>query len=511
MKLIQNKIASLFSSINSKKIFVLLCIVIIYFFALCPPTDPDMGWHLTDGKYLMEHGFHVAKTDIFSYTMPDFPLIMHEWMMDIIMYNIFTNGGLFILSAIIAIITTAAFIIASLGVSAKIEYKMIAAILGIIASVPILGVKAQMVSLLGLAIVVFVIFKFRKNQDTKSIYFFPLLFFLWVNMHGGFGVGLFFIGVFLALEYFKNILLWISRKLIKWGFFEKSSRWLQENSISGKSAWRLTMIFSASCLATLINPYGWRVYIEVVTTIFDKYAKSFIAEWFPVTIVNPMSSQFIIYLVLLGILLIVSRKKIDVTYLAIASVFLYLAFSSWRHLPLFMIISIPFWVSIVEYLVGKELSIVLNKKWFLACLFIAAASISWQKMQAVPVSYSVDKIAEVGSYPLGAVKFLKSDSKPGNIFNEYNWGGFLIWQYPEKKLYIDGRMPSWRHNGFSILEEFNETFKSGEGLEKTLKKYDVSQALVYNNVVNQLSFRNIGWQPVYQDNLAAVFERPEDF
>ena len=338
----------------------------------------------------------------------------------------------------------------------------------------------------------------------------PLLFFVWVNLHGGFPVGLFFIGVFLALEYFKNGLLAVFLKFKKWNFFEKASGWLQKNSLSLKSALKLNLLFILSCVATLVNPYGWRIYIEIVTTIFDKYAKSFIAEWFPVSAMNPTSSQFILYIFFLAVLLIISFRKSDFTYVAVAAVFLYLSFSSWRHLPLFMIVSIPLWVLIVEFLAGKELSVVLNKKWFLACFLVATIVIPYQRMKLVPADYSIERIAEKGNYPAEAVKFLKANPKPGNIFNEYNWGGYLIWQYPEKKLYIDGRMPSWRHKGFSVLEEFNNTFKSGEGLVATIEKYGITQALVYNNVPNQMSFRSLKWELAYEDSLALVFSRPEE-
>jgi hypothetical protein len=487
--------------------FILFGTLFVYFLCLRAPIDPDMGWHLMDGKYLIEHNFKAAKTDIFSHSMSDFPLIMHEWTHDIMMYKLFIWFNFFGLAMIYAAVTCAAFILVSWGIKAKEEYKIIPAILGAIAGGYVIGVKAQMFSLLGLASIVFIIFKFRQNPKTKLSYLLPLIFLLWVNFHGGFAVGLFFIGVFLSLEYFKKFCHYILGKTKRLGGVRK---WLGENSSSYGSLLRLDTIFIFSCLATLINPYGWRIYIEIVTTIFDSYAKSIIGEWLPVSTAIPLAFQLFAYLALLGILLIMSWRKADYTYLAIVIVFLYLAFSSWRHVPIFIIISIPLWVSIVEHLSGKELSKLIQKKWFLAVFLLATVAIGYQRMQITPRSYSIERMSREGNFPIGAVRYLHENTKPGNLWNEYNWGGYLIWQYPERKVYIDGRMASWKLRDRRIFLEFNKAMEHKPGWEKTLEENNITQALVYNNPSNDIAFTNLGWSKAYGDYLSLVFDKPDN-
>lgn len=487
--------------------FIFLGTLFIYFLCLRAPTDPDMGWHLMDGKYLIEHNFQAAKADIFSHSMSDFPLIMHEWVHDIMMYKLFSWFSFFGLSIIYAAVTCTAFILVSWGIEAKAEYKIIPAILGVIAGGYVIGVKAQMFSLLGLALIIFIIFKFRQNPKTKLIYFFPPIFLWWVNFHGGFAVGLFFIGIFLFLEYLKNSCLYFLKETEK---LKSLKKWLEGNSLSYGSLLKLDAVFLLSCLATLVNPYGWRIYIEIVTTIFDSYAKSIIGEWLPVSAAVPFAFQLFTYLVLLGILLIMSWRKADYTYLAIVLVFLYLAFSSWRHVPIFIIISIPLWVSIVEHLAGKELSRLIQKKWFLAVFLLATAAIGYQRMQITPRSYSIERMSQEGNYPIGAVRYLRENAKPGNLWNEYNWGGYLIWQYPERKVYIDGRMASWNLRGRRIFLEFNTAMGHKDGWEKTLEENGITQALVYNNPFNDAAFTNLGWSKAYGDYLSLVFNKPEN-
>jgi len=477
MKSILYKIRNFARNVDAGKVFMLLGMILIFLVALRPPIDPDMGWHLKDGEYLIDHNFKVAKRDIFSYTMPDFPLVMHEWVTDIIMYLVYDTAGLFALSIFFAIVTAAAFLLASFGVEARREYKIIAAILAIIASIPILGVRPQMINLLGLALVIFIIFRFRANPKSKIIYWFPLILAVWVNLHGGFAVGLFFIALFLAIGVVEHFLALILLNCDR-NFLLAIRKRIVSDLLPFDSLAKLGVFFFLSVLATLVNPYGWRVYVEVFTTVFDKYAKEYIGEWTAVTFSNPMSYQFITYLILLAILLLFSFRRIDFTYLAIAVVFLFLALSSWRHIPLFLIVSIPLWVVIVESLVGRELLNITRKKWFL--ILISAAIIITVKQQfqkVIPPSFSIEKLAEQGNFPYGAVAYLKANPIEGRMFNEYNWGGFLIWQYPEKKVFIDGRMPSWRIGHYKAFEEFNEITEFGEGWGEILNSYGVKFAL----------------------------------
>ncbi|MDZ7666367.1 MAG: hypothetical protein U5K27_13775 [Desulfotignum sp.] len=38
------------------------------------------------------------------------------------------------------------------------------------------------------------------------------------------------------------------------------------------------------------------------------------------------------------------------------------------------------------------------------------------------------------------VDHIKAGNIHGNLFNQYRWGGFLLWAIPDQKVFIDGRM-----------------------------------------------------------------------
>jgi hypothetical protein len=215
-------------------------------------------------------------------------------------------------------------------------------------------------------------------------------------------------------------------------------------------------------------------------------------------------------LTLFGVLLFFGFKKIGHVYLVIALIFLYLAFSSWRHVPIFLIISIPLWVEVVNKLAGQELSKLTRNKWFLVVMALVVFLVAKQEIEIVyPISTSIDRLAKEGAYPMGAVKYLKENPIKGRMFNEYNWGGFLIWQYPEKKVYIDGRMPSWRLGEYKVFEEFGQVLHFKDNWQDILNRQEVEFVLVYNSYINKVVFSSQGWEEKYADGLAAIYVRPQ--
>jgi hypothetical protein len=178
-------------------------------------------------------------------------------------------------------------------------------------------------------------------------------------------------------------------------------------------------------------------------------------------------------------------------------------------MPLFLIVSNPFWVGIVEHLTGQELLKMISRRWALALMLLAAILIARQQLKdTLDRSSSPEKLAG-GDYPYRAVQYLKSHPLPGPMLNEYNWGGYLIWQYPERKVFIDGRMPSWKIGNFRIFEEFSNIMGGDQGWEDKFKKYDFGFALVYNNPYNDIKFNYLGWKKVYSDDLATIYQNPE--
>lgn len=488
-----------FSVIKPQYIFILGCLLLIFFVGLKTPYDPDMGWHLKNGQYLLTHHLKVPKTDIYTYTMPDYPLVMHEWITDILMYIIYNVFSFWGLSIIFALVTAAAFFIAAKSVRAKSEYQIIASLIGAMASFTIVGIRPQVITLLFLGLLLFILFRFMENPQSKIIFWLPLLFLAWVNLHGGFVIGLFTLVLFLIAEFLKI-------------FFQKIYQGIKSHDyyikvLLGKDWLKIFFITVLSGIATLINPYFWRVYAEIYATMSDPLLKNNIAEWFPVSLKSSQSYFFIIYLGLIVMLGVLLYKKLKFTPVFMFLVFVYIGFSSWRNMPLFIIFSIPLWVYFASGLVGETLSRLVSSKLVLALLILAVVITGYQQIKLVSKSNaSVEAMSKYSEYkyPYDAVQYIKAHPPSGNMLNMYNMGGYLIWQLPEYKVFIDGRMPSWKYHGQSVMLEFQDLVNLKNNWQNILDKYKVDWAFLDPRASLAVVLANDGWKNVYQDNLAVI-------
>jgi hypothetical protein len=90
----------------------------------------------------------------------------------------------------------------------------------------------------------------------------------------------------------------------------------------------------------------------------------------------------------------------------------------------------------------------------------------------------------------------------GNLFNDYNWGGYLIWHLREYPVFVDGRTDLF---GDLILNDYLEIMGLGNSWNDTLNAYEVGVILVKSesNLAEVLSYSN--WKEVYRDDLTVVF------
>src|SRR5271166_6969024 len=73
-------------------------------------TDPDLWWHLRTGQWIVETG-HVPHSDPFSFTRGGHAWVSHEWLSEVVFYELWKHGGTTALIVFSAIITTAGFML----------------------------------------------------------------------------------------------------------------------------------------------------------------------------------------------------------------------------------------------------------------------------------------------------------------------------------------------------------------------------------------------------------------
>jgi len=447
--------------------------------------DPDYGWHISMGKYILEKG--IPKTDPFSYTMPSYPFVDHAWLASVLMYEgdkWLGKNGLAVVFGLIAA--------ATLGLVGKKKGWELAVLLGGGLLIYQAGVRPQVLDWIFVAI----IWKFFSNEEIWKKWRFGIvgMFWLWGNLHGGFVIGLL-------------MLLWM---MVSKGIEER--RW----DVKNLTVWFLSLG------ATFINPYLWRTWWEVWMTFSDTGLHGRIAEWMPFYYQTQPTFWF---LVILWVMLVVWEKKKEWWKISTLAITLVAGLFSIRNLAFFTLLAIlelpklmeNFWNQIAKNEIKKR------AKYF----YILMVGIAVGAFLLVTSILAVKIGNKELSYPAGAVRFLKGRETFGNIFSTYNWGGYLIWKYPEKKVFIDGRMPSWRMNSkgvetASAMEEYLQISETGNYRE-IFTKYNIKIALLpssSNQLWGDRMLENLmktekiplrerlegdGWKKIYEDESCVVY------
>jgi hypothetical protein len=113
-------------------------------------------------------------------------------------------------------------------------------------------------------------------------------------------------------------------------------------------------------------------------------------------------------------------------------------------------------------------------------------------------------------FPVEAAEFVSRERLPGPLFNDFDWGGYLIWALPDYPVSIDGRTNLY---GEKRLERSMDTWNAEAGWENDP---DLAKARVViapkkrSGQATPLTERLRGspeWEKRFEDNTAVVFVR----
>ena len=478
--MLANKLTILLRS-NLKLLGVFFAIVSILFVCNYFYFETDYLWITKGGEWILKN-HQIPRVDIWSYTLSDYPWIFHEWGSGVIAYLISSNVGYWAMVLLGSVMMTVAMLINS-PKKFIYRYYVVYLIAAILLALPMAGFRPQQFSFLFVAIYFALYIKYFKNKTISWLIPIPIIMALWVNLHGGFFLGL-AVGLYMILTKFAQRIGLFS----KLGFISKPTK---------RDFIILTCTLVVTFLASLLNPYGIHIYREVYNTLFAISVP--ISEW------SPTANWIIIiaYGLFVAITTIV-RRKIPVEillacYVGLASLLIQ------KFISLFIIISLyPFCLGLSEVsksVRSNRLEFIANKsrKWFILMfvLILLAA-----------IRFSLSKSWDM---PVGAVEYLKTQPAPGKkMINNYGWGGYLVTNYPEQKVFIDGRMASWREKDRFLARDFLLITLGIKPNSWLFDQYGVDWAILYiqkdKKIIEGLS-QSTDWQELYRDNVSVIYRK----
>ena len=106
--------------------------------------------------------------------------------------------------------------------------------------------------------------------------------------------------------------------------------------------------------------------------------------------------------------------------------------------------------------------------------------------------------------PVAAVEFIKRENLKGNMFNNDEFGDYIIYAaWPRYKVFFDGRSDMY---GSSKIKEYLKLTRVQPGWERIMEKYDISW-VIYNakSALSSVLLERKDWQLIYSDKVANIF------
>jgi len=447
-------------------------------------------------------------TDTFAYTSSVEPVVHHEWGVGAILYALTVQlglGGTGLVLLRLALIGTVAAACIAVARLRGADWTAIAlcAPLAIFLTWPGLSpVRAHLFTFAFTAILLLIL-ELERRGHTRALLAWPVLFVVWLNLHGGVVVGVGLLGLY-TLE-----------RLVR-TFREKRSL---EEALRAHAL--LLAVAASSAPLFLVNPYGWAYIPYLVDALL--LDRPLMPEWWPLWAEPFRGGPLLLFLAsvaVAGYALVRgdrSRSRFGLLLLAAGALF---AVRSVRGLPIYALL----WLAIIPPLLrGTPLVAMVRGAAVrraraigtvgvaLGVLLIARATMIGAFSVIVPV-----EPGDPGNqlYPAGAVQYLDEVGFEGNLMTPFGVGAYVSWHlWPQVRVGMDSRyevafdpdlvVEAQRiYGGTGDWRAFLERFPT----DAVLVAFD---APMHDSIMARVDAGGPGvWAPRYRDDAYVIFAPP---
>jgi hypothetical protein len=383
------------------------------------PADPDLWHRLTLGEALWKTG-QFPPGDAFSYLADYKNIADHEWGSAIIFYALYHWGGP---GAIVGMKLVALAITLALLVWAGLRQRAPSPLAAAFYALVLLALLPSFQSTVRCMVFTHVFFAlwlfwFQCERHGRPVFtgWYVLTAIIWANLHGGFAIGLAWLAGICLIEFCHG------------------------------GSWRKWLVRLGLCfLATLINPFGWRLWISTGRALLS--ARQGFDEWAPVSWWTHPGSYVGYELLLFGVVLALAFQihrrgwaKVDRSIFTIIIAFTFLSMTSARHTSLFAAVA----GALLPSLFPQEPSLdsftnPIHRLAYMALRSTLLIIPLYSSMYILPGNGFQLRYPNVAC-PMSAVDYLKRQNIRGNLLVPFNYGSYAMWELRgQMRVSMDGR------------------------------------------------------------------------
>lgn len=437
--------------------------------AFLMPAQGDTWWQLRAGQEMWRTR-NVLLRDTFSHTVNGAPWPNHEWLSQVLFYGVYEVGGLPLLTIVSGAAVTGAWWIVWRLTPGTARARLLLTSFVIASASAMWSPRPQVLSLLLLALMMLLLCR-------RRYFWLPLVFLCWANLHGAVVMGM----------------LLLTAALVATGLENRSD-------LPG-----LALASVCCLLATLATPLGMTFWIEIAHSL-ARIRQLGIQEWSPPRLTSlSMIPFWVLAVALVGLMVrharalsrdVEARRRGSLTVCACALTLLPLAVTAERNVPPFLLLAVPAIAALIWRGEHTVLAPTRQRPRLNAALTAVAGVLA-----CGTVAYAYAKpIDHMRWAPLPQTSLSALRACPGNLYNRYDEGGYLIWFAPDHKVFLDGRQDPYP---VDLVREQVRVETTGD-FERVFRRYNIHCAYVPAGSVVTARLSQAGWTPLFRDAQWAV-------
>jgi hypothetical protein len=316
-----------------------------------------------------------------------------------------------------------------------------------------------------------------RRDRPRSLWALPVIVAVWANVHGSFVLGPLLGGL----------------------------AWLEDRRDRAPVA-RTTLVATAvACVATLANPFGWRVLGYTVQIGTNSTIRNLISEWRPTTVTMAAGAAFFGSVAGLAVYLARSERKVPWLTLLRLGIFFALGLPAVR--------GVMWWAAVAPVAVAGILPPAKRgpRRGLPAMNVAVVALVAVAVVVAIPRNgRTVLGDSILRDAPPGLVTAVQEDLEPGSrMFVSQIWGSWFEHATPSMLVFVDARIELYSSR---IWSDYFNASGAREGWEGILTRWDVDAAVLSPEQSGPLiDWIRISpdWDLAYQDADGYLFVRAE--
>jgi hypothetical protein len=445
------------------------------------------------------------------------PWYAWEWLYDVGIAQVHRWAGLngvVFFSALIIAVTFAVTFRFSLKRGGSIAGTLLTLLLAIGTATIHFLARPHLLSWLLMLIWFYLLDSFESNPTSGSkLLWLPAIMLLWVNLHGGFLVGFFLLGIYLLTNL--------------WDFL-----WYRnpgQRTVSSKQFKRVALIGMLCALATLINPYGYKLHIHIYQYLSNHFLMGHISEFQSPNFHGIAEQCFVLLCLIAVVALVVTGMKPRPVDLLLVLFAVASGLYASRNLPssaiLLVLVIAPFLTKHSDEKADAEPKPTPQKISYFHALSFRMEALEkhlrghlWPMLAVLGVLWICMHTGKLGAqqlmnasfseerFPVYAADILERGHIAGPIFSPDEWGGYLIYRlYPGTKVVLDDRHDLY---GEQFFKDYLKLIRLEPGWQEVLNNNLVNWVLMpAQSPLGGALSTDKDWAVEYRDKVAVLLHR----